>query len=613
MIATYQIPSTIEKWYMPSQFKINLGKWSVTGVNNTFMSISFLLKIDRISASWRNIFHVSESQKGCCNIGDRTPALWIVPNSTKLLYVNDLNNRGNPPTRYTKEGVGIEKPTLVSITIVNKIVTIYFNEKVVATWTYSDKLHKANANANFYFNWNIPNTVYWSVQNFSFYNKILIKQDIQSLYDQYKNLLNKDIEHFQGISGLPSNFSPYENFENNDEKYMRKLYENRFKDKEQWVPLSDDSQSVQITSLCESKNGELWASGNKRDGTIYYKKNINDKEWNNAIWPPNKNCCVKSITILNNGSVYAVGKTGWMKNRILYKQNYLHTDSMDWKLLENSDWCISISGDPEGNLWGIHPDGYIYKIIMVVNNHNKIKKIEKYHENGKGWTTISISKEGFAWGILNKELYYVDNYQYLSANKSKWQHVPFYFTNDTLNGNYLCITSLAINEKDLKTKEDEKKIDIINKEMNYYKTLVSGLTIPTNDFISSSKMGSRLNVPVNSFGVTETNNKNISMIDIDGIKETFQNKEGLLELDTLSTSDIEAKNKELIQKYDIQTNQLKEIMEKEKLYDKNLNMLQNYQEKNSFKRKIISFLIAFIFFFLLMIIVTYVYYQRKLK
>jgi len=612
LIASYQIPSTIGKWYMPKQFKINLGKWSVSEVNNTFMSISFLLKIDRISDSWRNIFHVSESNKGCCNIGDRVPALWIVPNSTKLLYVNDLNNRGNPPYRYTKEGIGIEKPTLVSITIVNKVVTIYFNKKVVAQWTYADKLHKASSNANFYFNWNSPNAVYWSVQNFSFYNKILLEQDIQSLCDQYKNLLTKQFELFQGISTLPSNFSTYENFENNGEKYMRNLYENRFKNKEQWIPLSDDSQSIQVTSLSESKNGELWASGNKRDGTIYYKKNINDKEWNNAIWPPNKNCCVKSITILNNGVIYAVGKNGWMKNRILYKKNYLQTDSMEWKLLENSDWCISVSGDPEGNLWGIHPDGYIYKVIMTQNKHDQIKKKEIYRGNGKGWTSISISKEGFAWGILNKELYYVDNYQYLTDKESKWQHVPFYFTNDSLNGNYLCITSLAVNEKDLRTKEDEKKIDVVNREMNYYKTLVSGLTIPTNDFVSSSNMGARLNVPVNSFGDVETNNGNVSMVNKD-IKETFQNQEGLLELDNLSAGDIEKKNKELMQKYDIQANQLKEIVAKEKLYDKNSNMLQNYQEKNSFKKKIISFLIAFIFFFLLMIIVVYVYYQRKLK
>jgi len=41
LIASYQIPSTIGKWYMPKQFKINLGKWSVAKVNNTFMSISF--------------------------------------------------------------------------------------------------------------------------------------------------------------------------------------------------------------------------------------------------------------------------------------------------------------------------------------------------------------------------------------------------------------------------------------------------------------------------------------------------------------------------------------------------------------------------------------------
>ena len=62
-----------------------------------------------------------------------------------------------------------------------------------------------------------------------------------------------------------------------------------------------------------------------------------------------------------------------------------------------------------------------------------------------------------------------------------------------------------------------------------------------------------------------------------------------------------------------EVNQLKEISEKEKLYNKNSKMLQIVQSRNSFKRKIISTLIASIFFFLIITIATFVYYKRTLK
>ena len=76
---------------------------------------------------------------------------------------------------------------------------------------------------------------------------------------------------------------------------------------------------------------------------------------------------------------------------------------------------------------------------------------------------------------------------------------------------------------------------------------------------------------------------------------------------------LKTKNTTLIQKYEIQVNQLKEISEKEKLYNKNSKMLQIVQSRNSFKRKIISTLIASIFFFLIITIATFVYYKRTLK
>jgi hypothetical protein len=84
-----------------------------------------------------------------------------------------------------------------------------------------------------------------------------------------------------------------------------------------------------------------------------------------------------------------------------------------------------------------------------------------------------------------------------------------------------------------------------------------------------------------------------------------------LQQDTLT--DIQYKNNELIQKQEIQINQLKEIQDKEKLLLTRSRMLQISQDRNSYKKKIIYSLIALIFFIFIITLVIYVYYTRKMK
>jgi len=85
-------------------------------------------------------------------------------------------------------------------------------------------------------------------------------------------------------------------------------------------------------------------------------------------------------------------------------------------------------------------------------------------------------------------------------------------------------------------------------------------------------------------------------------------------IDAQSTylSNINQKNNELLQKQQIQIQQLKEIQDKEKLLLTRSRMLQIAQDRNAYKKKIIYTLLAIIFGIFILILVVYVLFTRKL-
>jgi hypothetical protein len=76
-------------------------------------------------------------------------------------------------------------------------------------------------------------------------------------------------------------------------------------------------------------------------------------------------------------------------------------------------------------------------------------------------------------------------------------------------------------------------------------------------------------------------------------------------------SELDNKNKQLLEKQEVQINQLKEIEDKEKLLLTRSRMLQIAQDRNSYKKKIIYTLIATIFLIFILTIALYVFFVRK--
>lgn len=92
--------------------------------------ITFQLKILGKVGYWGNIFQINTTNSMCCNIGDRTPGLWLFPNLTRVHLVTggeDKKNHYNFSINPTKH-LDINKEYLFDITRINTNVKIIIKD-----------------------------------------------------------------------------------------------------------------------------------------------------------------------------------------------------------------------------------------------------------------------------------------------------------------------------------------------------------------------------------------------------------------------------------------------------------------------------------------------------
>jgi hypothetical protein len=103
----------------------------------------------------------------------------------------------------------------------------------------------------------------------------------------------------------------------------------------------------------------------------------------------------------------------------------------------------------------------------------------------------------------------------------------------------------------------------------------------------------------------------LSDIGKDQINNYYSQINNNLQSQQMAIKALDQKNDELINKQQIQINQMKEIQEKEKLLLTRSRMLQISQDRNEYKKKIIYSLIAVIFAIFILTLVIYVLFVRK--
>ena len=273
----------------------------------------------------------------------------------------------------------------------------------------------------------------------------------------------------------------------------------------------------------------------------------------------------------------------WKKYEVSFTTNSTNFDLKFMGLISEGDHSSAVTG--------IH---LLKNNITVFNNNfsnpqiqfNSYEYISSKNNRVPGWNfNATLINNSTAWGY---KIPYPDGNQAVSFQKA---------------GQYI-IKNINLNNSD----NINKKNNALNKDMTRFKTLLNNTSLSSQKDASIQSLYNSMDIKKNSLGDFDTNQSNV--IDF---YENFSNSTEVNNLDSLTFEDLRKKNTSLIQKYEIQTNQLKEISEKEKLYNKNSKMLQIIQSRNSFKRKIISTLIAAIFLFLIITIATFVYYKRTLK
>lgn len=191
-------PTPIIPWkYAPSignfikTFQSNyVTRWSNLNVNNSLvMSISFFIKLTNLNASWRNIFHITNTNNNCCNSGDRLPGVWITPNDTALhLAFCDVSNTNIGFVTNSK--IKLNTSTKIDIIININTVYVYFNSILVTIYTIPNNIVQANDNAYFYLAdpWHPSVDMY--ISDFTIYNGISINPPTSNDNYQYIGCYN---------------------------------------------------------------------------------------------------------------------------------------------------------------------------------------------------------------------------------------------------------------------------------------------------------------------------------------------------------------------------------------------------------------------------------------
>lgn len=140
-------PNSNGVWYspVPSGYQT---KWSSTGiVSNSNMTVSFTIKISETSAVFRNIFHVTNTDAECCNIGDRVPAVYIMFQHATSLYISS-STTSNGDCRKGTGALPLNQEVNVDLVWSDRTLYVYYNGLLDTEFLLDNIIVAANANAD---------------------------------------------------------------------------------------------------------------------------------------------------------------------------------------------------------------------------------------------------------------------------------------------------------------------------------------------------------------------------------------------------------------------------------------------------------------------------------
>jgi hypothetical protein len=162
-----------------------IGDWSITNItNSTTMTVAFWINISETNPGWRNIFHVSNQNVGCCNIGNRVPGMWLCENTTQVYIRHDSSTKGDDGPGCSSYQIPLNTNVFITIVFDTNKMTFYANAIIQQTYTFSSALISASSDASFYMRdpWN--SDIGFQIKNFSLYNSVFSSSDVTNLYNE---------------------------------------------------------------------------------------------------------------------------------------------------------------------------------------------------------------------------------------------------------------------------------------------------------------------------------------------------------------------------------------------------------------------------------------------
>lgn len=169
-------------WYKVIKNGYNI-KMSDTGINlpTRQYSISFMYNLNQTSNVSENVFHITNTGNGCCNIGDRNPALWILSNQTKFHVQMSTNIGGTDGVNI--DLVPLKSKVLVTFVFDNNLFTIYINGIEKHKQIFNN-IREITPNAILHIGdpWTNNNGSV-NIRDFTIYDGVLTKEQISNIYD----------------------------------------------------------------------------------------------------------------------------------------------------------------------------------------------------------------------------------------------------------------------------------------------------------------------------------------------------------------------------------------------------------------------------------------------
>lgn len=183
----------IKTWYFnksSSWYKLKQGvdiiPFKDTGFSTNSPEISITFSYNNLKGQpyWRNIFHFTNNNDNWGDIGDRVPAMWVMPDNTNNFHI--VTSTDNNPNYWhnTTDNQPFGVPVFIAIVVESQQIKYYKNNNLIETITCDGNISTRNNNTTLQIGdaWHGQDGSIL-IKDFTLYDTALTSQQINQMYD----------------------------------------------------------------------------------------------------------------------------------------------------------------------------------------------------------------------------------------------------------------------------------------------------------------------------------------------------------------------------------------------------------------------------------------------